>query len=187
MSHRITSVLSALNIARSTYYQWQNWQPSQQENRRVVSYGLRPEMTKEFVTSVVVKDLKANGKPMMIHSDMESQYNSSLFEGMLQSAGIKHSYSRKGHPYNNRRWCQYYGQVLRGVSSTRDDSSVPPSFWGNCYFSAPIIRLEKPPAGHAVTGQFIIAGSLSARACHAERYPRRASWCQLNHIKKKLR
>ena len=34
MGHRITSVLSALNIARSTYYQWKNWQPSQQETRR---------------------------------------------------------------------------------------------------------------------------------------------------------
>ncbi|EDW9662202.1 hypothetical protein AA219_004594 [Salmonella enterica subsp. enterica serovar Newport] len=34
-----------------------------------------------------------------------------------------------------------------------------------------------------MTGQFIIAGSLSAGACHAERYPRGVSWCQLNHIK----
>ena len=34
MGHCITSVLSALNIARSTYYQWKNWQPSQQETRR---------------------------------------------------------------------------------------------------------------------------------------------------------
>nr|WP_253953487.1 hypothetical protein [Leuconostoc fallax] len=34
-----------------------------------------------------------------------------------------------------------------------------------------------------MTGQFIIAGSPSAGACHAERYPRGASWCQLNHIK----
>ncbi|ORI36675.1 transposase, partial [Leuconostoc mesenteroides subsp. cremoris] len=34
MGHRITSVLSALNIARSTYYQWKNWHPSKQETRR---------------------------------------------------------------------------------------------------------------------------------------------------------
>ncbi|CAD0128621.1 protein of unknown function [Streptococcus thermophilus] len=34
-----------------------------------------------------------------------------------------------------------------------------------------------------MTGQFIIAGSLSVRACHAERYPRGASCCQLNHKK----
>ncbi|MHC8519494.1 hypothetical protein [Weissella confusa] len=33
MGHRITSGLSALNIARSTYYQWKNWQPSQRETR----------------------------------------------------------------------------------------------------------------------------------------------------------
>ncbi|WP_243285813.1 hypothetical protein [Leuconostoc falkenbergense] len=34
MGHRITSVLSALKIARSTYYQWKNWHPSQQETHR---------------------------------------------------------------------------------------------------------------------------------------------------------
>jgi len=60
------------------------------EKRRVVSYGLSSEMTKEFATSVVVKALRANGKPKMIHSDMGSQYTSSLFEGTLQNAGIDH-------------------------------------------------------------------------------------------------
>ncbi|MCT3116241.1 transposase [Leuconostoc lactis] len=60
-------------------------------------------MTKEFATSVVVKALRANAKPKMIHSDMGSQYTSSLFEGTLQNAGIDHSYSRKGHPYDNAR------------------------------------------------------------------------------------
>ncbi|WP_375710155.1 DDE-type integrase/transposase/recombinase, partial [Leuconostoc citreum] len=49
------------------------------------------EMTKEFATSVVVKTLRASGKPKMIHSDMGSQYTSSLFEGTLQNAGIDHS------------------------------------------------------------------------------------------------
>ncbi|MCW0926328.1 MULTISPECIES: DDE-type integrase/transposase/recombinase [Weissella] len=67
------------------------------ENRRVVSYGLSSDMTKKFATSVVVKALSANGKPKMIHSDMGSQYTSSLFEGTLQNAGVVHSYSRKGH------------------------------------------------------------------------------------------
>ena len=60
------------------------------EKRRVVSYGLSSEMTKEFATSVVVKALRANGKPKMIHSDMGSQYTSSLYEGTLQNAGIDH-------------------------------------------------------------------------------------------------
>lgn len=217
MGHRITSVLSALNIARSTYYQWKNWHPSQQETRRnalktaikavyntnrgiygyqriaaflrfilntevgdrlvwelmnemslksrtvrksykkpttttdtpqkpnlmknlddlsgvlttdityiqlmnrdwvylatvydpekrrVVSYGLSSEMTKEFATSVVVKALRANGKPKMIHSDMGSQYTSSLFEGTLQNAGID-------HPYDNARIESFHSLIKR--------------------------------------------------------------------------
>lgn len=83
------------------------------EKRRVVSYGLSSEMTKEFATSVVVKALRANGKPKTIHSDMGSQYTSSLFEGTLQNAGIDHSYSRKGHPYDNARIESFHSLIKR--------------------------------------------------------------------------
>ena len=83
------------------------------EKRRVVSYGLSSEMTKEFATSVVVKALRANGKPKMIHSDMGSQYTSRLFEGTLQNAGIDHSYSRKGHPYDNARIESFHSLIKR--------------------------------------------------------------------------
>ena len=83
------------------------------EKRRVVSYGLSSEMTKEFATSVVVKALRANGKPKMIHSDMGSQYTSSLFEGTLQNAGIDHSYSRNGHPYDNARIESFHSLIKR--------------------------------------------------------------------------
>ncbi|MBJ7643267.1 integrase core domain-containing protein, partial [Weissella confusa] len=76
-------------------------------------YGLSPEMTKEFATSVVVKALRANGKPKMIHSDMGSQYTSSLFEGTLQNSGINHSYSRKGHPYDNARIESFHSLIKR--------------------------------------------------------------------------
>ncbi|MCT3283819.1 IS3 family transposase [Lactiplantibacillus pentosus] len=219
MGHRITSVLSALNIARSTYYQWKNWQPSQRETRRnalktaikavyntnrgiygyrriaaflrfilktdvgdrlvwelmkklddlsgvlatdityiqlmnrewvylatiydpekrrVVSYGLSPEMTKEFATSVVVKALIANSKPKMIHSDMGSQYTSSLFEGTLQSPGIDHSYSRKGHPYDNARIESFHSLIKREMIyyeeyRTIDDVRVSVEWYVNWY------------------------------------------------------
>nr|CEF49504.1 Protein of unknown function [Leuconostoc citreum] len=43
-------------------------------------------------------------------------------------------------------------------------SRVLPSYWENCYFSAPIIRLEKPPAGYCIASAF-----------HAELYPSGAS------------
>ena len=219
MGHRITSVLSALNIARSTYYQWKNWQPSQRETRRtalktaikavyntnrgiygyrriaaflrfilktdvgdrlvwelmkklddlsgvlatdityiqlmnrewvylatvydpekrrVVSYGLSPEITKEFATSVVVKALRANGKPKMIHSDMGSQYTSSLFEGTLQNSGINHSYSRKGHPYDNARIESFHSLIKREMIyheeyRTIDDVRVSVEWYVNWY------------------------------------------------------
>ena len=74
----------------------------------------------------------------------------------------------------------YFGQPLRGVSSTSADSSVSPSYWGNCYFTASIIRLVKPPAGHAVTGQIYhcmitFSGCMSCRTLP----PRGASCWQL--------
>ncbi|WP_260210245.1 IS3 family transposase [Lactiplantibacillus pentosus] len=208
-----------MNIARSTYYQWKNWQPSQRETRRnalktaikavyntnrgiygyrriaaflrfilktdvgdrlvwelmkklddlsgvlatdityiqlmnrewvylatiydpekrrVVSYGLSPEMTKEFATSVVVKALIANSKPKMIHSDMGSQYTSSLFEGTLQSPGIDHSYSRKGHPYDNARIESFHSLIKREMIyyeeyRTIDDVRVSVEWYVNWY------------------------------------------------------
>ena len=49
-------------------------------------------------------------------------------------------------------------------------SSVLPSYWENCYFSTPIIRLEKPPAG------YYIASSL-----HKDSYQ---SWVAKYHLDK---
>lgn len=77
-------------------------------------------MTKEFATSVVVKALRANGKPKMIYSDMGSQYTSSLFEGTLQNAGIDHSYSRKGHPYDNARIESFHSLIKRELFITKN-------------------------------------------------------------------
>lgn len=108
------------------------------EKRRVVSYGLSPEMTKEFATSVVVKALRANGKPNMIHSDMGSQYTSSLFEGTLQNSGIHHSYSRKGHPYDNARIESFHSLIKREMIyheeyGTIDDVRVSVEWYVNWY------------------------------------------------------
>lgn len=42
-----------------------------------------------------------------------SQYTSSLFEGTLQNSGINHSYSRKGHPYDNARIESFHSLIKR--------------------------------------------------------------------------
>ncbi|GEK60996.1 hypothetical protein LCI01_06320 [Leuconostoc citreum] len=46
-------------------------------------------------------DLHQN--PLIIHSDMGSQYTGAEFNIKCQNYGLKHSYSLKGHPYNNGR------------------------------------------------------------------------------------
>ena len=40
-------------------------------------------------------------KGIILHSDQESQYTSQTFENCLSSYGMLHSFSRKGHPYDN--------------------------------------------------------------------------------------
>ena len=38
---------------------------------------------------------------IILHSDLGSQYTSALFENMLTEKNMKHSFSRKGNPYDN--------------------------------------------------------------------------------------
>ena len=42
-----------------------------------------------------------NTRGMIFYSDLGSQYTSDIFENYLSSKGIKHSFSRKGNPYDN--------------------------------------------------------------------------------------
>ena len=52
-----------------------------------------------------VKNAVSNQSPkteeLIIHSDLGSQYTSNKFEDYLKSLSIKHSYSKKGYPYDN--------------------------------------------------------------------------------------
>lgn len=44
---------------------------------------------------------------------MGGQYTSELFENTLESIGIRHSYSRKGHPYDNARIIESFHSLLK--------------------------------------------------------------------------
>lgn len=48
-----------------------------------------------------VNSQKPNYETLIIHSDLGSQYTSSEVEGYLNELGIRHSYSKKGYPYDN--------------------------------------------------------------------------------------
>ena len=40
-------------------------------------------------------------KGLLLHSDLGSQHTSQVFEHYLSKRGIRHSFSRKGNPYDN--------------------------------------------------------------------------------------
>ena len=65
------------------------------------SYGL--SMTDELVIDAFNKALVNRGleKDGIFHSDRGSQYTSNNYEDLLSTLSIKHSYSKKGYPYDN--------------------------------------------------------------------------------------
>ncbi len=65
------------------------------------SYGLN--MTDDLVIDAFNKALINRGldKDGIFHSDRGSQYTSNKFENLLSTISAKHSYSKKGYPYDN--------------------------------------------------------------------------------------
>ncbi len=60
-------------------------------------------MTDDLVIGAFNKAMKSRklDKDGLFHSDRSSQYTSNKFEHLLEELGIKHSYSKKGYPYDN--------------------------------------------------------------------------------------
>ena len=60
-------------------------------------------MTAELVISAFEKAMIARGvtEDMIFHSDLGSQYTSNEYENLLIKNKVKHSYSKKGYPYDN--------------------------------------------------------------------------------------
>ena len=65
------------------------------------SYGLN--MTDDLVIDAFKKALINRGlnEDGIFHSDRGSQYTSNDYEELLNTLKIKHSYSKKGYPYDN--------------------------------------------------------------------------------------
>ena len=65
------------------------------------SYGLN--MSAELVISAFMRAKTTRGTTheMVFHSDLGSQYTSNEFEKLLLENNVKHSYSKKGYPYDN--------------------------------------------------------------------------------------
>lgn len=70
---------------------------------KVVGWSYGKEMTDDLVIEALKKAMKNRGlnKDGIFHSDRGSQYTSNDFEELLETLNIKHSYSKKGYPYDN--------------------------------------------------------------------------------------
>ena len=70
---------------------------------KVVGWSYGTSMTETLVIDAFKKALINRGlnKDGIFHSDRGSQYTSNDYENLLSTLNIKHSYSKKGYPYDN--------------------------------------------------------------------------------------
>lgn len=70
---------------------------------KVVGWTYRMNMTDDLVIEAINKAMINRGlnKEGIFHSDRGSQYTSNDFETLLIELNVKHSYSKKGYPYDN--------------------------------------------------------------------------------------
>lgn len=71
--------------------------------KKAVGYSYGKEMTTELASKAVKQAWQAQGCPkgVILHSDLGSQYTSEEFTEMVARFGMKHSFSKKGCPYDN--------------------------------------------------------------------------------------
>lgn len=70
---------------------------------KIIGWSYGKNMTSELVISAFEKAKTARGvtEGMIFHSDLGSQYTSNEYEKILLENNVKHSYSKKGYPYDN--------------------------------------------------------------------------------------
>ena len=70
---------------------------------KIIGWSYGKNMTSELVISAFEKAKVARGitERMIFHSDLGSQYTSNEYEKILLENNVKHSYSKKGYPYDN--------------------------------------------------------------------------------------
>jgi transposase len=72
-------------------------------DRKIIGWSYGRNITAELATQAV-KNACLNipeTHGIILHSDLGSQYTSDEFESYLTTKGMKHSFSRKGNPYDN--------------------------------------------------------------------------------------
>ena len=72
-------------------------------SRKIIGYAYGTSMTAELAVQAV-KNVCLNVRDiggLILHSDLGGQYTNQAFEKYPENKGIRHSFSRKGNPYDN--------------------------------------------------------------------------------------
>ncbi|WP_371932717.1 IS3 family transposase [Bacillus carboniphilus] len=72
-------------------------------SKKIIGYAFSKTMTTDLVIKALnhAYETQSPKKELIFHSDLGSQYTSEEFAESIRSKGIKHSFSRKGCPYDN--------------------------------------------------------------------------------------
>ncbi|WLR41215.1 IS3 family transposase [Bacillus carboniphilus] len=72
-------------------------------SKKIIGYSFSKTMTTDLVTKALdhAYETQFPKKELIFHSDLGSQYTSEEFAESIRSKGIKHSFSRKGCPYDH--------------------------------------------------------------------------------------
>lgn len=85
-------------------------------SRKIIGYAYGTSMTAELAVEAVKNACLnvADTEGIILHSDLGSQYTSMAFEGYLYGKGTRHSFSRKGNPYDNACIESFHSVLKKG-------------------------------------------------------------------------
>lgn len=79
----------------------------------MLAFKISHHMDAKLVVNTVNEALENFKKPVIIHSDMGSQYTSIEVETLLERHNIAHSYSKQGYPYDNSEIESFHSLLKR--------------------------------------------------------------------------
>ena len=70
---------------------------------KIIGWSYGKNMTADLVVDAFekAKTSRKSEEEIIFHSDLGSQYTSNEFENLLKGCNVRHSYSKKGYPYDN--------------------------------------------------------------------------------------
>lgn len=82
-------------------------------NHKILAHQISATMDTKLVVSTLQRALSHHVKPDYLHTDMDSQFTSFVFEQVLQQQAIAYSYSKLVHPYDNAKIESFHSLLKR--------------------------------------------------------------------------